>query len=649
MTLRVKLNLLLITLLLFTNSLIAYLLIEKQKEVLSNKIVQQADVISTLISQDAIKLIVLNDPDSATDISEKLSNIHTLAKIMLYDTNDKAIFKLQNQRHYGETRLITKKSPLLYKGTELGSVELFFSKEEFYEATNALVQFLFQILLLTLLLTGVFALFIDRYFSKLLSDLNDALKTTADKQDYSIRLPDNGSDEIGKAYQHFNELVTNTEKLTNKLQDQAIHDNLTGLYNRLYIGSKLNQLIASNTAEQTHALCYFDLDKFKIINDTFGHPVGDRLLIGLSAQLKMMSQTIEGAFLARIGGDEFALLITDTSQESTYATLEQVKENVRNFSLEHQGQQFSVGISIGAVLFQAPHTDRHALFSAADTACYHAKNGGGNSISIFGINSPELRSEKAIINWVLRIRSAIIQHNLLVYLQPIVHSNPAHPKKPSYEALIRLQEETELIPPLDFIPTLERFQMMPEIDFYMVNEVAKCLQNSPDFLQEVEHISINLSGITLAVPDAAQNILAILENAQIPLNKICFEITETTAISNLKEAKIFIEQLSEKGCVFSLDDFGTGMASFEYLYTLPLNYLKIDGSFIKGIDRDPVKFEMVKAMKIIADLMKLETIAEFVENQEIINKLDEIGIDYHQGYFYSQPKPIREFIEFSSN
>jgi len=644
MTLRVKLNLLFVTLLFMTNSLIAYLLIEKQKEILSNNIIQQAEVISSLISQDAIKLIVLNDPDSATDISDKLSNISSLAKIVLYDTNDKAIFKLQNQRHHGETRLITKNSPLLYKGSELGSVELFFSHEEFYEATSALVQFLFQILLVALLLTGVFALFIDRHFSKRLSDLNDALKTTADQQDYSIRLPVAGSDEIGEAYQHFNELVTNTEKLTNKLQDQAIHDNLTGLYNRLYIGSKLNQLIASNTAEQTHALCYFDLDKFKIINDTFGHPVGDRLLIGLSVQLKNVTQTIEGAILARIGGDEFALLMTDISQESLSDTLEQVKENVRNFSLDHQGQQFSVGISVGAVLFKAPHTDMHTLFSAADTACYHAKNRGGNSISIFGIDSPELQSEKAIINWVLRIRSAIVQHNLLVYLQPIVHNNQALDQKPSYEALIRLKENGELIPPLDFIPTLERFQMMPEIDFYMINEVAQCLQNSPEFLDDVEHISINLSGITLAEPDAAQNILSILENAKIPLNKICFEITETTAVSNLKEAKIFIEQLSEKGCVFSLDDFGTGMASFEYLYTLPLNYLKIDGSFIKSIDKDPVKYEMVKAMKVIADLMKLETIAEYVENQEIINKLDEIGIDYHQGYFYSQPKPIADVM-----
>ena len=226
----------------------------------------------------------------------------------------------------------------------------------------------------------------------------------------------------------------------------------------------------------------------------------------------------------------------------------------------------------------------------------------------------------------------------------IINSQTTQNNKPSYESLIRLQENDHIITPCAFIPTLERFNLMSEVDFYMVQEVVKHLNEHPDFLNKVNHISINLSGTTLTVPDAAERIIQIIEQSQLPFHKFCFEVTETTAVSNLKEAKLFIAHLSNKGCLFSLDDFGTGMASFEYLYALPLNTLKIDGSFIKDIAVDPIKFEMVKSMQNIANLMNLETVAEYVENQAIIDKLNEIGVHHHQGYHYSEPKPIQTFL-----
>ncbi|MCF6254577.1 MAG: EAL domain-containing protein, partial [Thiomicrorhabdus sp.] len=656
MILRVKLNLLLIAILALTNGSLAYFLSEKQKEIISNNIDIQAEAISTLIAKDAIQLIMLNTSDYATNLSSKLSTLNTLYKTNIYNNQGKKILTIQNQKHLknsplNDAHLIKKEHPLSFSGSTLGHVELFFTKERYDEAAESLTLFLMQIFAVGLVLTLLFAFYLDRFFSKRISQLNSALEHTSNQQDYSIRLPEKHADEIGKAYLNFNQLVENTEQLLKKqatqeqlLLFQANHDTLTGLYNRLYITTSLKTLIAEDSGEETHALCYFDLDKFKIINDSFGHPVGDQLLIKLAAHIEQFIHSLPHTQVARIGGDEFVLIIRNTNKEILTNTLQQLQRLIQDFRLDHQGQQLSVGVSIGAILFTTPSDSIHPLFSAADTACYHAKHKGGNTLSIFWLDSPELQIEKALINWVQRIRNAISNRQLLVYLQPIVNSQTILENKPSYESLIRLHEKGNIIAPFAFIPTLERFQMMPEVDFYMVQEVVSHLSETPEFLNQVNHISINLSGTTLTIPDAAEHIISIIETSKLPFHKFCFEITETTAVSNLKEAKVFIDTLSQKGCLFSLDDFGTGMASFEYLYALPLNTLKIDGSFIKDIVEDPIKFEMVKSMQNIANLMNLETVAEYVESQAIIDKLNEIGVHHHQGYHYSKPKPIQEFM-----
>ena len=651
MILRVKINLLLIAILVLTNGSLAYFLSEKQKEIISNNIDIQAEAISTLIAKDAIQLIMLNTSDHATDLSSKLRSLKMLSKTNIYNASGKNILTIQNQDNLKENNLVKKQLPLSFLGSTLGHVELFFTKESYDDATESLTLFLMKIFAAGLALTLLFALYIDKFFSKRISQLNTALETTSNKQDYSIRLPEKHHDEIGKAYQNFNQLVENTEQLLAKqatqeqlLLFQANHDTLTGLHNRLYITNYLKKLIAEENNKETHALCYFDLDKFKIINDSFGHPVGDQLLIKLAVQIEQFINTLPQTQVARIGGDEFVLIVHNTYEEKLSNTLKQLQSLIQDFRLDYQGQQLSIGVSIGAILFRTPCNNIHALFSAADTACYHAKHKGGNTLSIFWIDSPLLQIEKELINWVQRIRNAITNRQLLVYLQPIIKSQLLQGNKPSYEALIRLQEGCDIISPFAFIPTLERFQMMPEVDFYMVQEVISHLSEQPEFLNKVNHISINLSGTTLTIADAADRIIQIIEQSKLPFHKFCFEITETTAVSNLKEAKLFIEQLSKKGCLFSLDDFGTGMASFEYLHALPLNTLKIDGSFIKDITSDPIKFEMVKSMQNIANLMSLETVAEYVENQAIIDKLNEIGVHHHQGYHYSKPKPIQAFM-----
>ncbi len=651
MILRVKLNLLFIAILLLTNGGLAYLLSEKQKEIISNNIDIQAKAISTLMTQDAIQLITNNTPDSISNISTKLNALNMLSKTNIYNANGNKILTIQRHANLNANDLIKKQEVLSYQGVKQGKIELFFTKESYDEAKDSLTLFLMQIFAIGFGLALLFTLYLDNFFSKRISILNRALQKTSNEQNYSIRLPEKHTDDIGKSYQNFNQLVSNTEQLLKSqttqaqlLLFQANHDTLTGLHNRLYITKKLKKITAIQNSSKTHAICYFDLDKFKIINDTFGHPVGDQLLIKLSEQIEQFIKNIPHANIARIGGDDFILIIQNTNESSLLNALQQLQTLIQNFKMDYQGQTLSIGVSIGSILFQTPTENIHALFAAADTACYHAKHKGGNTISIFWIDSPELQLEKELVNWVQRIRNAITNHQLIVYLQPIIKSQNPEKLPPSYESLVRLKEGDKIISPVNFIPTLERFQVMPDVDFYMVQEVVNHLSEQPEFLNKVNHISINLSGTTLTVPDAANRIIQIIESSQLPFHKFCFEITETTAVSNLKEAKIFIKKLSKKGCLFSLDDFGTGMASFEYLYALPLNTLKIDGSFIKDIAHDPIKFEMVKSMQNIANLMNLETVAEYVENQEIIDKLNDIGVHHHQGYHYSQPKPIQEVM-----
>ncbi|NPA73024.1 MAG: EAL domain-containing protein [Gammaproteobacteria bacterium] len=645
MTLRIKLNLILVSLLIVTNGMVAYLLIEKEKNLLSESISEQAGAIAALISQDAVKLIILDDPDAATDITSKLKQLKNLSQVTFFNTQGKAIFTLKNAINTTEQDFIYKVLPLSYNGMVLGKITLSFSKNLYHSATETLTDFLIQILLFGLLLGGVFAIFIDQFFSRRLTRLNNALEQTAKNQDYTIRLPENSQDEIGRAYHHFNALVTKTDSITKKLIKQASHDELTGLYNRLFFTEKLTEIINQAKPEQTHAICYLDLDKFKIINDTFGHHTGDQLLTELAHQLNDFSQAIPNSYFCRIGGDEFVLLVRNTNIEALTSHLDMLQQIVRKFYLDYQNQRLTVGLSVGSILFKEHSKDINALVSAADIACYQAKHKGGNSSLIFWVDSPELQSEREIVNWVQRIKTAMETHALKVYLQQIVCRDNTPECPPAYEALVRLIEGDKVISPFEFIPTLERFKMMTELDFYMIQAVADQLKNNQAFLPYVTHIAINLSGATLTSDNAAHRIISIIEAANLPFDKLCFEVTETTAVSNLDAAKAFIMCLANKGCKFSLDDFGTGMASFEYLYALPLNYLKIDGSFIKDIPNDPIKYEMVKAMQKIALLMNLETVAEFVENEEIIEKLELIGVHYHQGYYYSAPKPIEYFIQ----
>jgi len=643
MSLRTKFQFFFIILLVLSNAVIAFVLIDKQQSLVEKGFHQKTSAIALSISNDAKELALNNSVLAQYSIQNKLTQEKEISQAVLFNQNHVPLITYRTEK--APQLSISSYKTLFHQGTQIGHLYLVFSIEHSKKLMGELYSQLFKMLLLSLIIATVFAYFLDRFFSSRISQLNRALEETAETQGYSIRLPEGSKDEIGQAYQNFNKLVVNTERLTDTLIHQVNHDFLTHLYNRYYFNGKLEITLKNSHRDQTKAVCYIDLDRFKIINDTYGHAIGDEFLMLIANELKKSIEHEKGITLARVSGDEFMLLFENTDEHHLSRVLHDCLHHITQFSMPIHEQHLSVGVSIGAVMFKAPKNNMHTLITYADAACYRAKHSGGNSVAIFWEESNELQTEHQSLYWVQKIRQAIRQKELQVYLQPIVSADQFLNKKNAYEALVRLEEDGKVIAPFAFIKTLEKYGMMYELDIYMLAASLEKMEANKDWLQNIDHISINLSALTVNMPKAADNIFNIIFESTIPFNKICFEITETVALSNVNHAKKFITLLKQQGCKFSLDDFGTGMASFDYLYNLPVDYLKIDGSFIKDIYTDPIKSEMVKAMESIANLMDLETIAEFVENETIAEHLHEIGVSYHQGYLYSKPQPFDQIVQ----
>ncbi|MFW5431353.1 MAG: EAL domain-containing protein [Methylophilaceae bacterium] len=438
------------------------------------------------------------------------------------------------------------------------------------------------------------------------------------------------------------ENITEKKKVRDKLIYQASHDGLTELINRREFEDRAKGLL--NNAIQfknEHAMLFIDLDQFKIVNDTHGHGAGDQMLRQLSDVIKFSLRKTDT--LARLGGDEFGLLVENCSLESAYRIAESVWEIVQGYEFAWEGSTSKVGVSIGLVEINSEITDLAQLMSHADAACYSAKDAGRNRIHIYKSDDIELSQRHGEMQWVTRIHHALENDLFCLYAQRIVSLNDNTEKY--YEFLIRLKDENgNLIVPGEFLPAAERYNLIEKIDRWVINAAFDLLKSNPSFLNDIKHISINLSGQSLTNNTFLASIIAKLLDSKIPGEKICFEITETAAIHNLTSAIKFITTLRDMGCTFALDDFGSGLSSFGYLKNLPVDYLKIDGMFVKDMVNDPIDRAMVKSINEIGQLMNMQTIAEYVENTEILEMLKDIGVDYAQGYGVSKPIDINELF-----
>ncbi len=436
-------------------------------------------------------------------------------------------------------------------------------------------------------------------------------------------------------------------KLKEKLNFQATHDELTRLVNRREFERRVDHLLSTIPIEQgKHVLCFMDLDQFKIVNDTCGHDAGDHLLRQISAVLQ---ETIRKRdTLARLGGDEFAILFEHCSLEDAYRVTASILNAVQDFQFLWDGRSFKLGVSIGLVAFSDPSPKMSELLKAADSACYLAKDAGRNRIHIYRDDGSDLIQRHGEMQWVSRINKALDNNLFCIEAQPIIAIDGN--KGRHYELLIRMLDDNgDNVPPGAFLPAAERYNLISKLDRWVIKEAFRLLSSSINFQQHFNFCSINLSGQSLTESSFLDFVIDILNDSAIKNEKICFEITETAAITNLNIAIKFISTIKRMGCKFALDDFGSGLSSFSYLKNLPVDYLKIDGMFIKDIVDDPIDHAMVKSINEIGHIMGMKTIAEFVENDAIKDMLKELGVNYAQGFGIGKPVPLQEILKEQEN
>jgi diguanylate cyclase (GGDEF)-like protein/PAS domain S-box-containing protein len=437
--------------------------------------------------------------------------------------------------------------------------------------------------------------------------------------------------------------VTEARKLAHEVSWRASHDPLTGLINRSEFERRLQRVVDGMEMESgKHALLFMDLDQFKIVNDTCGHVAGDELLRNLSALLQKGVRRNDS--LARLGGDEFALLLESCPLEQARRVAEHLRTTVRGFRFSWEGKVFTLSVSIGMVPVDRYYSEINPLLSAADSACYAAKDSGRNRIHVYTEDSGDMERRIGEMQWVSRLHEALDDERFRLYGQRIVPITEG-PRGLHLEVLVRMIDEAGgLVPPGAFIPAAERYSLMPTLDRMVVRNTLKWLADLRELAARIDCCAINLSGQSLADPGFLDFVTTHVADSRIDPEKICFEITETATISNLCSAQQFIAAVKRLGCRFALDDFGSGMSSFAYLKNLPVDFLKIDGEFVKGIVDDPISLAMVKSINQVGQVMGKQTIAEYVESQEILAVLRHVGVHFAQGYGIARPCPLDELV-----
>ena len=442
---------------------------------------------------------------------------------------------------------------------------------------------------------------------------------------------------------------TQRRQLENKIKYQAAHDALTDLLNRDTFDVELtNHVYSAIHNSHNHMLCYLDLDRFKLINDTAGHSAGDQCLIQVTSLIQSCIRNND--ILGRLGGDEFGLILQNCSHESALKISNNITKAISEMEFNWDGCNYNIGVSIGINPLNKNTKDSAEAIRKADLACYTAKDHGRGRVYIYEEQNSELIRREEENYWATRIRKAIKENRLKLYAQQIVSLKHTGNHNRHYEILVRLlDEDNSIVQPNSFIPAAERYNLMTAIDRKIIFETFKFINKHSHEDEHNTQYSINLSGNTLGDENITDYIRDTAEQFKIDTKTICFEITETTAIKNIQQAKSLIKKLKFVGFKFALDDFGSGLSSFQYLKNLPIDYLKIDGSFVADMVNNNIDYAMVSAINEVGHVMGIETIAEYVENDQIIKKLQEINVDYGQGYGIAQPQPIEETLSRKTN
>ncbi|MCF6252988.1 MAG: EAL domain-containing protein [Methylococcaceae bacterium] len=422
---------------------------------------------------------------------------------------------------------------------------------------------------------------------------------------------------------------------------QARHDPTTGQLNRRGFTERLDKIIQQQkTSNNVSCLLFIDLDQFKLINESSGLSGGDHLLKQVSTLLQKNMKSTD--VLGRLGSDEFVIVLNNCNLQNAQTTADRIRIFISQFRFVYKEKIFEISTCIGVVELNKSIENFSQALSAADLACTIAKEEGGNRVHVHQLTDEAMLKHEKQMQWVGRINGAIDENRFQIYRQKIQLLQKDPEQEDHYELLLRLKDENdEILTPYHFIPTAERYNMMPKIDRWVIKNALTLMALEFEHKPETKLIcSINLSGQSFCEEGFVTYVLEQIKHSGVPANRICFEMTETAAVSNLTQAVEFMETLKKIGCQFSLDDFGSGMSSFTYLKNLPVDYLKIDGYFVKTMLENKIDHAMVASIHQIGSVMGLKTIAEFVENDEIFKELKNMGVDYGQGYGIGKPEPF---------
>jgi diguanylate cyclase (GGDEF)-like protein/PAS domain S-box-containing protein len=440
--------------------------------------------------------------------------------------------------------------------------------------------------------------------------------------------------------------ISQIRAMAQQLLWQASHDALTGLVNRREFERRLTELIDTARGQgREHALMFMDLDNFKAVNDTCGHTAGDELLRQLTSI--MLARMRGSDTLARLGGDEFGALLETCPYDQAVRIANGMRETVREFRFVWEDKTFTVGVSIGLVPITAESGNVNRVLSLADACCYDAKNKGRDRVQVYRPEEGDVSGKHGELQVVSQINQAFELGRFRLYRQRITPLVPGAQKEPNYEVLVRMIDKSgNLVPPTGFMPAAERYNLLTSIERWVISSLIEYLHNQwtsgaiPREPAERGYYSVNLSGASINDKSLPEFLRNLLRRYQLPAGLLCFEITETTAISNLNAAAELMQELKGMGCRFALDDFGTGMSSFAYLKYLPVDVLKIAGMFVKDMATDPMDYAIIDAINKIGHILGMQTVAEEVEDEQTLAKITELKIDCAQGYFIAPPEAI---------
>jgi diguanylate cyclase (GGDEF)-like protein len=544
---------------------------------------------------------------------------------------------------------------------EIGKVYVELSTVGLKALENHLILKLVLIGLLGLLFSGLVAWLIGRDITQPIQEIANAVhkvgegvfsQTIVENSSGELRVLQKGfnsmSEKLRHAYEHMQEKIM---EATAMLRHQAEHDDLTGLYNRREFEARLQHCLSSaQESSLQHVFCYMDLDQFKLVNDTCGHGAGDELLKQISALFA--NRVRERDILARLGGDEFGLLLENCSLAEANLISDKLLKLTRDYRFVHEDKVFNIGVSIGIVVVNSSFSSVSELIHAADSACYSAKNAGRNQSFLYHHEDAESVQRKTAVKAISGITDEIDDSRFRLYCQPIVPLSLLESQSPRFEILIRkIGAEGEITLPTSFIPSAERYHLMPNIDRWVIRNTFAEYRKLLDANQEQSdyQFSINLSGTSLSDKGFLGYIREQFTIYAIPPSAICFEITETAAIVNLKNTINLFTALHKIGCKFALDDFGSGMSSFMYLKNFEVDYLKIDGTFVKEMHENKIDHAMVRSIHSVAEALSIKTVAEFVENELILTELKAIGVHYGQGMYLGAPVELKKLIETATH